>query len=83
MERRDDSNWLDRPGNVKRLYLGLWVIGALLVLADLVVHRHAEVGFDGWFAFYGAYGFFACVALVLAAKRLRRAVMRPEDYYDR
>jgi hypothetical protein len=46
------------------------------------VHRHAEAGFDGLFGFYGLYGFVACVALVLAAKLLRRAVMRPEDYYD-
>ena len=75
--------WLDRPGNVKRLYLGLWVLGALLALADFFVHRHAETAYDGWFGFYAGYGFVACVALVLAAKRLRRAVMRPEDYYDR
>jgi hypothetical protein len=59
------------------------MIGALLVLADLVVHRHAEIGFDGWFNFYGLYGFVACIALVLAAKLLRRVVMRREDYYDR
>jgi hypothetical protein len=59
------------------------MIGALLVLADLVVHRHAEIGFDGWFSFYGLYGFVACIALVLAAKLLRRVVMRREDYYDR
>lgn len=75
--------WLDSPRNVTRLYRGVWIVGALLVLLDLVVHRHAEVGFDGWFGYYGAYGYAACVLLVLAAKLLRRAVMRPEDYYDR
>lgn len=76
-------SWLDQPNNVARLYRGLWVIGGLLVLMELVVHRHAEVGFDGWFGFYGLYGFVACVALVLAAKLLRRLVMQREDYYDR
>ena len=75
--------WLDEPRNVTKLYRGLWAIGILLVLLDLVVHRHAEAGFDGLFGFYGFYGFVACVALVLAAKGLRRLVMRPEDYYDR
>jgi hypothetical protein len=75
-------SWLDHPENVARLYRGLWVFGGLLVLADLVVHRHAETAFDGWFGFYGLYGFVACVALVLAAKLLRRVVMRREDYYD-
>jgi hypothetical protein len=76
-------SWLDQPKNVARLYRGLWTFGALLVLADLAVHRHPEAGFDGWFGFYGLYGFVACVALVLAAKLLRRVVMRREDYYDR
>ena len=76
-------SWLDHSKNVARLYRGLWVFGGLLVLADLVVHRHAETAFDGRFGFYGLYGFVACVALVLAAKLLRRVVMRREDYYDR
>lgn len=75
-------SWLDQPKNVARLYRGLWIFGGLLVLADLVVHRHAEAGFDGVFGFYSLYGFIACVALVLAAKLLRRGVMRREDYYD-
>ncbi|MDA1260876.1 MAG: hypothetical protein O3A20_09680 [Planctomycetota bacterium] len=83
MTEENNRYWLDRPENVTRLYRGLWIAGALLVLLDLVVHRHAEVGFDGWFSFYAVYGFVACVALVLTAKVLRRVVMRSEDYYDR
>lgn len=83
MTTKNKRYWLDQPANVTRLYRGLWTVGALLVILDLVVHRHAEAGFDGWFGFYGLYGFIACVALVLTAKLLRRAVMRPEDYYDR
>ncbi len=75
--------WLDRRENVTRLYRGLWVIGFVLVAADLLIHRHELVGFASWFGFYGFYGFVACVCLVLAAKVLRRWVMRPEDYYER
>jgi len=78
-----DKRWLDEPKNVAKIYRGLWIFGGLLALADLVVHRHAEAGIDGWLGFYAAYGFVACVALVLAAKLLRRIVMRPEDYYER
>jgi len=74
--------WLDEPRNVTTLYRGLWGIGIVLVLLDLAVHRHAEAGVDGLFGFYGVYGFVAMGVLVLAAKLLRRAVMRPEDYYD-
>jgi hypothetical protein len=55
----------------------------LLVIADLIVHRHDAVAFAQWFGFYAAYGFFACVALVLTAKAMRRVLKRPEDYYDR
>ena len=76
-------SWLDHSENVTRLYRGLWLLGGALVLADLLIHRHAETALDGWFGFYGVYGFVACVALVLAAKLLRRIVMRREDYYDR
>ena len=75
--------WLDEPANVTRIYRGLWVIGAILVLLDLAVRRHEELGFAEWFGFFALYGFVACVALVLAAKHLlRKAMMRPEDYYD-
>jgi hypothetical protein len=83
MAQDERDHWLDHPRNVTKLYRSLWGLGGLLALADLVVHRHAEAGFDGWFGYYAGYGFVACVALVLAAKLLRRAVMRPEDYYDR
>jgi hypothetical protein len=76
-------SWIEQPKNVTRLYRGLWAVGLLLVAADFIVHRHAEVGFDDLFGFHGAYGFLACVGLVFAAKLLRRAVMRPEDFYDR
>ncbi|HZM35041.1 MAG TPA: hypothetical protein VFC18_11170 [Burkholderiales bacterium] len=81
--KHDDKRWLDEPGNVRKIYVGLWIFGLLLALGDLVIHRHAEAGLDGDFAFYALYGFVACVLLVLAAKVLRRIVMRPEDYYDR
>ncbi len=75
--------WLDRSENVTSLYRGLWVVGIGLILADLLLHKHEEFTFAAWFGYYGFYGFVACVALVLAAKALRRVLMRPEDYYDR
>lgn len=75
--------WLDSSGNVTRLYRGLWALGIALVVIDLILHKHEEFDFAAWFGFYAIYGFFACVALVLAAKKLRRILMRSEDYYDR
>ncbi len=74
--------WLDRPENVTRLYRGVWAIGIGLVLIELFLHRHEEFAFAAWWAFYAAFGFVACVALVLTAKALRRVLKRDEDYYD-
>lgn len=56
---------------------------ALLLAAEPFVHKHGEFGFEGWFGFHGLFGLVACVALVLAAKGLRRWLKRPEDYYER
>lgn len=75
--------WLDKPANVTKLFRGLGVACALLIALDLVIHRHEDFGFATLFGFHGLYGFCACVALVLAAKQLRRVLMRDEDYYDR
>ena len=38
--------------------------------------------FEMWIGSKGIYGFISCVALVLAAKQLRRIVKRDRDYYD-
>jgi hypothetical protein len=75
--------WLDRPENVRRVYLGVWVLCALLLVIEPFVHKHGEFAFEEWFGFHGGYGFVACVALVLAAKGLRVWLKRPEDYYER
>ncbi len=58
-----------------------FVLCALVALLDLIIHKHG----DGWWnllGFHSLYGFAACVVLVLAAKGMRRIIMRKEDYYD-
>ena len=75
--------WLDDSNNVTHLYRALWAIAALLLLSDWIVHRHEELAFAETTGFHAAYGFFACVLLVLVAKGLRRFLKRPEDYYER
>ena len=44
--------------------------------------EHHGFGFESWPGFYALFGFVACVSLVLAARELRKLVMRPEDYYE-
>jgi len=77
----DRKYWLDDPRNVRKIVYALVAVCVLLVVLDLFYDKHAHFEAENWFGFYGFYGFVCCVGLVLAAKQLRRLVMRPEDYY--
>ena len=81
MSAPDKRYWLDRPGNINRLVYGLYALCAVLVLLDLLYHKHTYFSFEGWFGFFGWFGFIACVALVLLAKQMRKLVKRDEEYY--
>jgi hypothetical protein len=74
--------WLDNPRNVDRIVWTLYGICTALLAIDWFVPKHGPFVVEHWFGFYGIYGFVACVGLVLAAKEMRRVLMRPEDYYD-
>ena len=81
--RDEKAALFDNPRNVKRLLVTFFASVGLLLLVDLIYHRHAIFPWEGWFGFYAVFGFVACVALVLAAKYvLRPIVMRDEGYYD-
>ena len=73
--------FLDRPGTGTLILRVLIGVCALLAATDLLYDKHVHYGFEAWPGFYGAYGFIACVGLVLAAKELRKLVRRDEDYY--
>ncbi len=75
--------WLDRKQNVTRVYRAVWIICALLLVVDPLIHKHEAFGFAEWFGFFGCFGFVACVGLVLTARALRRFLKRAEDYYER
>ncbi len=75
--------WLDHPRNADKIVWTLYGVCALLMASDLFIRRHGEFEIEHLFGFYGFYGFFGSVGLVLAAKQLRKILMRPEDYYDR
>lgn len=74
--------FLDKPKNRKRVRTVFYVCCVALLLVDLVFHRHVERDFESLFGFYAFYGLIACTILVLAAKELRKVLMRKEDYYD-
>ena len=82
-ESNEAPNWLEKPGRVNQIYWSLWIVCGLLVVADLFYHKHTHFDMEKWFGLYGFYGFVACVSLVVAAKQMRKVLMREEDYYDR
>ena len=77
----EKDRFFDKIKNIK------WVLGVFLVISvitlgiDLFFDRHTDHRFESLAGFYGIWGFVSCVVLVLAAKQLRRLVMRGEDYY--
>lgn len=81
-EATGDPRWLDKPGSVDLIIKVLIGLSVATVLADFGYDKHGHWGFQEWFGFDAAYGFVACVGLVLAAKVLRTLLMRSEDYYE-
>ena len=80
--------WLDSKRNVARIFHALIAANVLWLAADFFYAKKPEFealgGWaDGGFGFYPVYGFVGAFALVLAAKQMRRILMRPEDYYER
>ena len=72
----------DNPRNVKKVIYALCAVSGLSLLLDFFVNRYVDHPWEGLFGFYAVYGFVACVILVLAAKGMRKLIMRKENYYD-
>ncbi|MEO0997425.1 MAG: hypothetical protein AAFX58_07885 [Pseudomonadota bacterium] len=79
-ERRDD-HWLTRPGTIRWLWRGFAVVLAVTVAAEIAIKIKSYVGVDDWPGFGAAFGFLACLAMVLVAKALGFVLKRGEDYY--
>ena len=77
-----DDHWLTRPATVRKLWIALYAVLAITVLAQLGIKVKGYFGIDSWFGFGAAFGFLSCVAMVLVAKALGVVLKRPEDYYD-
>ncbi|MDX1696746.1 MAG: hypothetical protein R3308_00580 [Thiohalobacterales bacterium] len=78
----EQQHLFDKPENIRRLLRVLYLACALLLVLDLVIHRHVIHTWESLWGFYGIYGFLACIGLVLTARQLRKILKRPEDYYD-
>jgi hypothetical protein len=79
----DKLGWADRPAIQQKIRYGIYAVCALLVIIDLLVHRHTYLPVEEMPAFYAFYGFAALVGVVMLAKALRTLVGRGEDYYQK
>ena len=79
----EKTYWLDDKRNVRKIFWTLVVVCAALFFSDAFYHKHVHYAFEGWFGFFGLFGFGLSFLLVLTSKELRKLVMRDEDYYDR
>lgn len=77
----DRRHFFDEPRNLRRTLRLFGAVCVVLLLLDFVFIRDGKYGWEDLFGFYAVFGFVACVGLVLAAKQLRKVVMRDEDYY--
>jgi hypothetical protein len=66
-----------------RLIWALYVLCALLLLADLAVSRDGPLAVERWFGIYPLIGLVAAAAVLPLGAWLGRILGRPEDYYDR
>lgn len=74
--------------NLRATVVGCLVVLALVALADaipaLVDKEHAHTKVEHLPAFWSAFGFVACVIIVIGSKAFGHAgIMTREDYYDR
>lgn len=77
-----EKHWLVRPDTVRRLWIAMIVLLALVVLAQILWHVHGEFGIDESFGFHAWYGLATCTALVLIARALGFVLKRKDTYYD-
>lgn len=75
-------HWLTRPATIRILWIALYVVLALTVLAELVYPVEGHFGIDGSFGFNAWYGFAVCAAMILVAKLLGVWLKRRDTYYD-
>ena len=76
------NDWLTRPETIRKLWIGLFAVLALLLVGGAIYPVHPHFWLDGTFGFAAWFGFAACVVLVLVAKALAIFLKRPDTYYD-
>lgn len=74
----------DRLKLLIRLAIGLLVVLVVIDAIPLFVDKHhAHTSVEKFPGFWAAFGFVACVFIIIASKAFGKAgIMKREDYYD-
>ncbi|WP_341760098.1 hypothetical protein [Candidatus Endowatersipora endosymbiont of Watersipora subatra] len=72
---------IEKTKNLNRLIVLLVIICILLLISDLIVHRHTLFQTEAIAGFYSFFGFCAFSFIIISTKYLKRILGRPEDYY--
>ncbi|HPF28320.1 MAG TPA: hypothetical protein P5528_04525 [Steroidobacteraceae bacterium] len=75
------DHWLVRARTVRWLWVLFVAVLVTTLALQLLVKVKGHFAFDQWLGFGAAFGFFACVAMVLVAKVLGRLLKRDERFY--
>lgn len=78
----ESLRWLDKPANVNKLCIALYVLCGITIIAEFFIHKHGHFRFEDWFAFHAWFGFGSYCFLIFTAKGIRKLIKRDEDYYD-
>ena len=65
-----------------RILVGFFTLCGIVLAMDIFGRPEKHHPLEEWPVMYPFFGFFGIALLIIAAKGLRRVVMRSEDYYD-
>ncbi len=76
------KHWLDNPDNVRLLWRGFLLTLVLTVALGALIDLHPHFPIESWFGFYAAYGFLACLLMIIVAKAMGLLLKRPDTFYE-
>jgi len=81
-ERPEHDHWLVRPKTIRKLWIALIAVLALLLAVEATLDHKGYFGLDGSFGFAAWFGFGASAVLVFGSKAIGIFLKRPDTYYD-
>lgn len=74
--------FFDKPENLRKLWIALYAVCAVLAIADLLLPPVPHFAFDGFIGFYPLLGLASSAVLILLSKVAGFFLKAPENYYE-